>query len=979
MRMKMSELLTLEMARELEKVIEGEVKVDRTSKVLYSTDASIYRVEPLGVVFPRRGDDLIAIVQFASKHEVPLLARGSGSSLAGQTVGPALVVDCSKYLNKVLEIHPEERKAVVEPGVVLNAFNQVAAAYGLKYGPDPASSDRATFGGMIGNNSTGAHSVQFGMTSDHIVGLDVVLSDGSSASLGETSLDEVEILAKKTGRLGDFTRTALKIRREYSAAIQSSWPKTWRNSSGYALNYLLPWSASQPPFWGKGSYPPVREGSINLAKLFVGSEGTLGVFQRAIINLVPTPRVTALGVLAFDGIAEACDAAPSILDRNPSAVELIPRALINRARSVPAYASQLFFVKGDPAAILVVEFEGDNLPDLVEKVKALRPDVVLADSPEKQAKIWSVRKVGLGLLMSVPGDTKPIPFIEDIAVPVERLGDFVRGCEKVMAEYGTSGDYYAHASSGCLHVRPLINLKTQTGIEVMRGITEEFVKLSTTYGGALSGEHGDGQARAEWLTQVYGEGVVEAFGILKRAADPQGILNPGKVVDPEPMDRNLRYGVGYRSSTWIPLLDFSSQESIAGAIEMCNGAGVCRKASGVMCPSFQALGDETHSTRGRANLLRAMISGIVDERKMAEAAAHEALDLCLECKGCKAECPSGVDMAKLKYEFLNHYYQSHRRPVKDYVFAYIGVLGKLGQTFHFAFPLIDNPIGKSLLDALFGISRKRDLPKPTKADNIKLGELEQPGEQVIFLSDPFTEYFYPELKQDALEVLSHLEISAIVLPIIGSGRTMISKGFLNPAREHAGKVISEIRQIDPDGKMPVVGVEPSEVTTLRDEYLSFFPGDPGVAKLANRTYLIDEFLIRPNKDGTRRIDQFQTGVERPELLLHGHCYQKSQSPLGDNFPSGVDATVELLRAAGCDVEVIESGCCGMAGSFGYEADHFELSMQVGELALFPAIRGKRAVQEISASGISCRTQIQTGTGEKASHPISILAGMLRGR
>ncbi|MBW8012706.1 MAG: FAD-binding protein [Chloroflexi bacterium] len=975
----MSNQLLDELVHNLGRTLDGEIRTDKATRILYSTDASIYQIEPLGVVIPRTIDDLQATVEAANNYGIPLLPRGSGSSLAGQTVGAALVIDFSRYLNKIIEINPETETAIVEPGVVLDTFNSRASKYGLKYGPDPASSDRATFGGMVGNNSTGAHSILYGMTSDNITALDVIMADGSQSKLQDIPLAIAKKRVGIQGLEGSLYSSALSIRERYPDLIRERWPRTWRRSSGYSINYLIPWSHSRPSQWGAAAYPPQKDGQINLAPLLVGSEGTLCVFQKITIQLKPVPRQTMLGVLAFNNIAAACDATPAILESGPSAVELISQSLVRRARAVPAYANKLSFVRGDPAALLVVEFSGNNQQKLKEQVQHLGSSAVVVETPAEQEQIWAVRKVGLGLLMSRPGNTKPLPFIEDVAVPVERLGDFVREFESILEAYATEGDFYAHASAGCLHMRPLINLKSEEGLHALREISREVVDLALRMGGALSGEHGDGLARSEWLENIYGSEIVAAFKELKQAADPKGIFNPGKIIDSQPMDSNLRYTPEYQVHAWDTTLDFSEQDSLAGAIEMCNGAGVCRQKNGLMCPSFQALNEEEHSTRGRANLLRAMISGNSTLNKINEKRVFEALDQCLECKACKAECPSAVDMAKLKYEFLQNYYRNNRRPLRDYLFANIATIAKLGRPFALIanFLLSKDSIwvlgGRSL-----GLATNRKLPKIKPKSINKISDLTDSTyrEEVIFLRDAFTEYFYPEIGNSALQILERLECKVYILPVIGAGRTFISRGFLTQARKHAERVLENIKRIDPGGQMAIVGIEPSEIYTLRDEYLDFFPEDSDVLNVAARTFMIDEFLVRPNLRGISRMESLKPTINLEskgiQIFLHGHCYQKIQPPTADGFAVGVEATLEMLEALGYQPSLIEAGCCGMAGSFGYEADHYDLSMQIGEMKLFPAVREIKPDIQILATGFSCRAQIEDGTGRKPIHPIQLL-------
>jgi FAD/FMN-containing dehydrogenase/Fe-S oxidoreductase len=983
--------LSDELIRDLQENIAGEVRTDLTTRILYATDASIYRIEPLGVVFPRNVEDLHASVDLAGRYGVPVLARGSGSSLAGQAIGAALILDCSRYLDKIFSIDADRRTATVEPGVILERLNRAAGRYGLMFGPDPASAERATLGGSIANNATGAHSILYGMAADHLLAADVIFADASQASLQGLPLEEARNRARKPEQSVEngLYRLGLQIRQQHAETIRQNWPRVWRRVSGYNLNYLLPWSPSRPPRWDGNApgYPPLAADEINLAPLLAGSEGTLGVISRLSLRLVPKPPHTLLGVLTFDSISAACDAAPELLAQPVSAIELIPGTLIRLARSVPAYASQANFVQGEPAAMLVVEFSGDDPRQLRSQMQRLQEtaagEVLVAEAPAQQKQIWTVRKVGLGLLMSMPGDRKPLSFIEDISVPVEKLGVYVRSLEQILDSYGTTAEIYAHASAGCLHIRPLLSLKNEDGVRNMRRIAEEAVTLGLSLGGATSGEHGEGLARSEWEARQFGPQVMDLFRQVKQVADPQGLFNPGKILDAPPMDRNLRYGAAYQVRIWPTGMDFTRQAGLDGAIEMCNGAGVCRKDGGVMCPSFQATREEMHSTRGRANLLRAMISGAFPTQQMAEKAVAQALDLCLACKGCKAECPSAVDVAKLKYEFTDRYYQGHRRRLRDYLFAYIDRLAPAGRLLA---PLVNGLLDAGIVrltgERWFGLAHERHFPRfaGVHSPRLPLGTgvygNGNEGISVLFLTDAFSHYFHPETELAGVSVLERCGEQVSVLPLIGAGRTLISKGFLEVARRHASQVLAAIRQVDPHGQLPVVGVEPSEIYTLRDEFLDLFPGDAFVAGLAQRAWMVDEYLVRTGTDGWPRLSKLAAGSDAPaesrQVWLHGHCYQKAQPPAGDGLPIGVEATTAILRQRGYAVQVIDSGCCGMAGAFGYEAEHYPVSMQVGELALFPALRQAPPGVIIAATGTSCRSQIQDGVSREAIHPICLI-------
>src|SRR3990172_9387667 len=640
---------------ELKKRFTGDLRLDPASKALYSTDASMYQIEPLGVAIPKTQDDLIAAVDLSAKYAVPILPRGAGTSLGGQAIGEALILDCSRYLDSIIEINPDSHSAIVEPGVILSTLNRAAARHGLMFGPDPASAERATMGGVIGNNATGAHSILYGMSADHLISADVILSDGSLQTWGGISHQSSVISDQSAGgsRQAAVISAALEIREKYAEAVKAHYPKSWRNSAGYRLNYFLPWPPSVPPQWDVSDYGLSAsvyrsQSAVNLAALLAGSEGTLAVMRRATVNLVPKPKHTILGVLSYESIASACDDVPRLLEFMPSAIELIPRMILQLARSVPIYARQTGWILGDPAAVLVIEFSGDQPSALKAAVRSLGDVLTIAESSEEQSKVWNIRKMGLGILDSRPQAARPAAFIEDCAVPVERLGEFVREIERILAEHKTDGGIYAHASGGCLHIRPILNLQSGEGQRALRSIGEQVFALVMSLGGSMSSEHGDGIVAGEWIEKTYGAEVTEAMRMLKNAADPHNLLNPKKMLDAPPMDSHLRYGENYHVNVWDSSLHFDHQRGLAGAIEQCNGQGVCRKlalrggegTSGVMCPSFQATRDEANSTRGRANLLRELINQSNVERLTLNVEdVYSSLDLCLACKGCTSECP----------------------------------------------------------------------------------------------------------------------------------------------------------------------------------------------------------------------------------------------------------------------------------------------------------------------------------------------------
>jgi FAD/FMN-containing dehydrogenase/Fe-S oxidoreductase len=973
--------LSTEFIHDLKKRFTGDLRLDSASKVLYSTDASSYQIEPLGVAIPKTQEDLHAAVELAAKYQIPILPRGSGSSLAGQAIGAALILDCSRYLDSIVAIDPESQTATVEPGVILANLNRTAAKHGLTFGPDPASAERATLGGVIGNNATGAHSILYGMSADHLLEADVVLSDGSLAKFDNSIFD----IQSSNTRLSNIVSAVQEIRQKYADAIKQNYPKSWRNSAGYRLNYLLPWSPSTPPQWTGETYPTnLKPDTWNLAPILAGSEGTLAVIRRIKVNLVQKPKHTILGILSYASIAEACDDVPRLLKMNPSAVELIPRLILQNAKSISAYARQMGWVVGDPAAVLVVEFSGEQPSVLKEAVRRLG-DVLLtiAETAEEQSRIWNIRKVGLGILDSRPQSARPIAFIEDCAIPVERLGDFVREVEKILDAYGTFGGIYAHASAGCLHIRPVLDLQRGEAVRAMRGIVEQVFALTMSLGGAMSSEHGDGLARGEFIERTYGREVTDAMRLLKQAADPDNLLNPKKLFDAPPMDSNLRYGAAYQVKAWNSVLHFEHERGLEGAIESCNGQGVCRKTTGVMCPSFQASKNEAFSTRGRANLLRGLITSNIEDSNIRyselEAATYQTLDLCLACKGCTSECPSGVDMPKLKYEFMNQFYKSHRRLLRDYLFGYFHVAAKVLSPFA---PLTNAFMqmswSKKLIARMLGIAEQRPFPKFVNRRQVGKHTSRQidRNKAVIFLSDVFSHYIEPEVEEAVIEILNRLGYAVHVLPIIGAGASLLSKGFLDAARSHARRVISEIERLDGGADMSVVGCEPPEVYCLKHEYKSLLPESRNeLQSITERVWLVDEFILRV-VNLSNYISPVKTDKER--LTLHPHCHHRAEGPAADGLPSGVAATVEMLRLFGYEPEVIDAGCCGMAGTFGYDAEHYELSMQVGELGVLPKIRNAEGgTQNVISSGAACRMQIKQGAGVDALHPLLLVKERLQ--
>jgi FAD/FMN-containing dehydrogenase/Fe-S oxidoreductase len=946
------------LVRDLQRRIAGEVRFDVMSRLLYSTDASIYQIEPLGVVIPRHADDVVAAITIAAEHGVPVLPRGGGTSLAGQAVGEALVIDTSPYMHQVLELNPEEHWAWVQPGLVQDQFNAYLRPYGFLFGPDTATSNRATLGGMIGNNSAGARSILYGKTIDHVLELQVVLSDGSTTTLRPLDKAALEQKMRGTGLEAQIYRDIDRIARDNRDAILERYPKILRRVSGYNLDEF------------------VKDGPFNLAKMIVGSEGTLAAVTAAKVRIMPRPAATAVLVVHFDDLIRSVEATETILSFAPSAVEMVDRQIVNAARDAKDFEGRLPFLQGEPDALLIVEFYGETPEEVADKVAKLearlsREGVGYAYSraltAQAQAYVWKIRKSGLGLLMSTRDERKPIAFIEDAAVAPAKLPEFLQRFREVVTKHGTTAGYYGHASVGCLHIRPGIDLKQQSEVDKMFAMMQEISDLVVEYGGSMSGEHGDGLARS-WLNEKhFGPTLYGAFKEVKRAFDPHNRMNPGKVVDGPSPKEHLRYGASYRTIEFNTTLDFSRDGGFATAIEMCNGNGACRKhTDGTMCPSYQATLDEQHSTRGRANALRAVLSGRLPREAFVSKELYDVLDLCLACKACKTECPSNVDMAKLKYEFLNHYHAAHGTPLRTKLFAHIATLNRVGQRLApLSNWLAQSPFSKWFL-AQLGIAPQRTLPAFTRqtfsqwfATRPGYGHSTRCGRVVLF-HDTFLEYNYPEVGQAATRLLEEAGFAVELVTRKCCGRPAISKGLLEYARQNARYNIALLLPYAQQG-IPIVGIEPSCILTLREDYLDLVPGTDATL-VAEHTLTIDEFLYQLHRRG--ELDLEFTDVPK-RLLLHGHCHQKALV--------GTAPTLAVLSLpANYEVQEIPSGCCGMAGSFGYEAEHYEISMRIGRQRLFPAVEAAGAEVEIVADGISCRQQIQHATGRQARHLAEVL-------
>jgi FAD/FMN-containing dehydrogenase/Fe-S oxidoreductase len=954
----------------LRRHVRGDVRFDAGSKLLYSTDASMYQVEPIGVVIPRDADDVRAAVQVAREQKVALLPRGGGTSLTGQTVNRALVLDFTRYMNQVLEVNTEELWARVQPGLVQDELNHHVRPMGLLFGPDTSTSNRATLGGMMGNNSGGSHSLAYGLTVDHVIEIRALLADGSEVFFGELTPAEFEAKTRASGLEGQIYREVAAIREGYADEIRARYPKHWRRVAGYNLNELLGLAVRPHSYAGGGNGSPRK---LSMARLVVGSEGTLLTILDAKVRLVRRPKFTALGVVHYHDMQEALESSQAILETGPYAVEVTDKLILDLARNNIEQARRMGWVQGDPAAIMIVEYTGDTAAEAKSKVEGLEARRArdrfgyaahLAYDAGEQRTIWNLRKAGLGLLLGMKGDKKPIAFVEDTCVEPRHLAAFVPRFKEIFAKHDTVGAYYGHCSVGCLHIRPVIDLKVPRGMDQVRAIADEITALVVEFGGTISSEHGDGRARSPFLERMYGPTLMEAFRKLKRAFDPDNRMNPGNIVDSPGILENLRYGVTYK--TWEPLtlLDFSEAGGFAASVEMCNGVGACRKKlEGTMCPSYMATKDEEHSTRGRANALRAVLSGRLPQSEFTGKRLYEVMDLCLECKGCKAECPANVDMAKMKYEFLHHYYQANGLPLRNRLFGRIARLNAAGARL----PGLANFMARLrptrwLMEKVLGIDRRRPLPTfaPRTFTDWMASRPVAPSSrgEVVLFHDTFVTYNTPEIGQAAVQLLEAAGYRVVLVDRKCCGRPLISKGMLLEAKEHAAYNVARLHPYAARG-VAIVGLEPSCLLTLRDEYVDLLRTDEA-RTVARQSALLEQFLLRERERGLTL--SFKAGAR--EALLHGHCHQKAIV--------GTAPTVGALTWAGYKVTEVDSGCCGMAGSFGFEREHYDVSVSLGNRRLAPAVKATPAGTEVVAPGISCRQQIQHLAGRRAKHPAEVL-------
>lgn len=961
---------------QLSEKLEGDIFFDDMMRILYATDASAYRELPLAVAFPKSVADLKTLIIYARQNHIGLVPRTAGTSLAGQVVGNGIIVDVSKHFTNILELNKDEGWVRVQPGVIRDELNIFLKPYGLFFGPETSTANRAMIGGMVGNNSCGSNSIIYRSTREHLLEVKTILSDGSEAEFKTTSLEEFHNKCEGAGLESDIYRSIRGLLSDYrnQVEIRKEFPKksVERRNTGYAIDILL----ESAPF-------TAGEKDFNFCKLIAGSEGTLAFITEIKLNVVfLPPKETGLLCVHFNSIDEALRANLIALKYHPSASELIDHYILECTKDNIEQAKNRFFVKGDPAAILVIEFarnEHAEVLDAVAKAEAeMRENGLGYHFPllfgNDSKKIWALRKAGLGLLSNLPGDEKAVPVIEDTAVDVQDLPSYIAEFNVILKKYGLYSVHYAHAGSGEIHLRPIINLKTEAGNHLFRKIAEEIATLVKKYNGSLSGEHGDGRLRGEFIRQMVGDKNYDLLRKVKQAWDPENIFNPGKIVDTPSMNTMLRYEPGQKMPKFNTLFRYPGQDVLLHA-EQCNGSGDCRKthiSGGTMCPSFMATRNEKDTTRARANILREFLTRSEKMNRFNHKEIYDVMDLCLSCKACKSECPSNVDMAKLKAEFLQQYYDSNGVPLRSRLIANFSRFSKLGS----AAPPVYNlfmkaPVLSSLVKYFSGFAQKRSMPtlhtttvKKWYRNNRKSSVRDNSKKRVYLFCDEFTDYNDTEIGIQSILLLEKLGYEVVIPEHLESGRTWLSKGLVRDAQKIVNKNIELLIPIISE-ETPLIGIEPSAILTFRDEYadLASEKNLEGAFYLKKHTYLIDEFIASEMELG--HINKNLFTKENRTIVLHGHCQQKALT--------SIDSSMKMLSfPENYKVRAIPSGCCGMAGSFGFEKEHFDVSMQIGELVLFPTVRKQSEETIIAAPGTSCRHQIKDGTGKIALHTVEVL-------
>jgi FAD/FMN-containing dehydrogenase/Fe-S oxidoreductase len=955
-------VLSARIASRLRAAIEGETFFDRTTRGMYATDASIYQMMPLGVVVPRSAADVEATIAIAREEGVAVTARGGGTSQCGQTVNHGLIVDLSPHLREIVALDVAARRVRVQPGIVLDALNRALKRHGLFFPVDPSTASRCTIGGMAANNSSGARSIRYGLMADNVAGIDAVLADGTRAYFGE--VDGTDKLAPERYRA--LVERVRAIAAREADEIEARVPKVQRNVGGYAIQ-------------------SVRPGPFNMAKMLIGSEGTLGFFTALDLALQPLPRAKVLGICHFPRFADAMRSTEAIVALGPVAVELVDRTMIELSRANAEFAPILArYVRGEPGSLLLVEFAGDEAAPLAERLDALDETLASLGFPQavvkltetaQQAEMWHVRSQGLNIMSSMRGDAKPVSIIEDCAVPLAHLAEYTERLNAIFARYGTTGTFYAHAAVGCLHVRPVLNVKRDEDVGKLRAIAAEAFALVREYGGAHSGEHGDGIVRSEFHEEMLGGRLVAAFREIKTAFDPAGTLNPGKIVDAPRMDdrTNFRYGPGYAPLPLATQLDWSEWGGFTAAVEMCNNNGACRKdEGGAMCPSYRVTADEHDVTRGRANALRLALTGQLGPDALTSEELGDALDLCVSCKACRRECPTGVDLAKMKIEVLAARRAAHGSSLRDRIVAALPHLAHRAGPLRVVANVRDAIPGLAqLTQTISGFTARRALPRwAARPFAERAPSADARAGEVVLLVDTFNRYFSPGVPAAAVAVLEAAGYGIRYAGVHGErrplccGRTFLTKGDVDAARAEAHRTIAALLPYAERG-VPIVGLEPSCLLTLRDEFPSLVPA-PHARIVAEHALLFEEFVAR-ELDAGRWAPPLRTTART--ALVHGHCHQKAFGAM----PAVMRA---LAAIPGLDATAIDSSCCGMAGTFGYEREHYDVSMRMAERTLLPAVRAAAGDTAIVTDGFSCRHQIEHGAGRGSRHVAELYAEAL---
>jgi FAD/FMN-containing dehydrogenase/Fe-S oxidoreductase len=961
--------------------LEGDLKYDDITKTIYSTDASVYKEEPVAVVWPRVISDIRKVILFAGKEKSSITVRAGGTSLAGQVVSSGIIVDISRYMNRILEINKKDMWVRVEPGVVLDELNIALKDHGLFFGPETSTSNRCNIGGMLGNNACGSHSVIYGSTRDHTIELKALLSDGSEALFGPLSKEEFQRKTSLKNLEGDIYRHISTIlgdsdnRKKISEGYPD--PRVARRNTGYALDLLL----------DSEVFDENSDKKFNFCKLIAGSEGTLAVATEIKLNVVPLPPPRkALVCIHLKNRNDAFRANLIALKHKPSAVEMMDNRILELTEDNVSQRNNRFFLDGHPGAIVIVEFTREKEEEIdkatSEMINALKAAGYGYSFPVIKGKdisrVWDLRKAGLGVLANMKGDPKPVTLMEDTAINVELLPDYIDDIEKMLFKYGKDSVFHAHIGTGELHIRPILNLKDPADVVLFRTLGLETAKIVKKYRGSISGEHGDGRLRGEFIPMMLGDHNYKLIKELKECWDPGYIMNPGKITNTPPMNAFLRYIPGKPTRDIETIYDFSSSDGFIRAAERCNGSGDCRKSvkiGGIMCPSFMATGDEDKTTRARANVVREFMGKEGDPWDHRE--IYEILDLCLGCKGCKSECPSSVDIAKIKSEFLQHWYDKHGIPLRTRLIAYITVINKIGSlvppVYNF---VLKNKITAGMLKKITGFASERSIPLIHKTTlrkwirkNLSKINPDNPTSEVCLFIDEFTNFNDTDIGISVIKLLTSLNYKVVTTDHKVSARTFLSKGLIRTAKNAINKNIIALSGIIND-RLPLIGIEPSAILGFRDEYPEL--AEPGLREtadnLAANCYMVDEFIVKEYKSG--RIDKSLFSEDKASVLLHAHCQQKAIA--------SSKSTIDMLSIpSNYSVKEIPSGCCGMAGSFGYEKEHFTLSNKIGELVLFPEVRGSEKETIISAPGTSCRHHIKDGTGRIALHPAVVLYNAMK--